>query len=49
MTKIVPGVSRRFLQYTGLGAAAAAIGCTATPPGRQPGDGKDLGGGKGAA
>ena len=30
MTKIVPGVSRRqFLQYTGLGAAAAAIGGTA--------------------
>jgi phospholipase C len=31
MTTIVPGVSRRrFLQYTGLGAAAATIGCTAT-------------------
>jgi phospholipase C len=31
MTKIVPGVSRRrFLQYTGLGTAAAAIGCTTT-------------------
>jgi phospholipase C len=31
MTKMVPGVSRRrFLQYTGLGAAAAATGCTAT-------------------
>jgi len=37
MTKIVPGVSRRrFLQYTGLGAAAAAVGCTATAPAGSP-------------